>query len=122
MGLKDRVRSFFENEEPLPIEQESEETESSEDHKRFLALAKEITDDILEDLMSDEEDPVKTPEAIMVSEYDVGTVEVEQLSVDEAELTNYNEVNVIQHESFEDIVEHLEGAEILGDISEEVQF
>ena len=37
-------------------------------------------------------------------------------------MSNYTEVNVVQHESFDNIVEHLEGAEIIGDLPEEVTF
>ena len=37
-------------------------------------------------------------------------------------MSNYTEVNVVQHESLDNIVEHLEGAEIIGDLPEEVTF
>ena len=41
---------------------------------------------------------------------------------DEDEMSNYTEVNVVQHDSLDDLAEHLEGAEIIGDLPEEVTF
>ena len=37
-------------------------------------------------------------------------------------MSNYTEVNVVQHDSLDDLAEHLEGAEIIGDLPEEVTF
>ena len=37
-------------------------------------------------------------------------------------MSNHNDINVVAHESLDDIVEHLEGAEIIGDVPEEVKF
>ena len=35
-------------------------------------------------------------------------------------MTNHTEMNVIEHKSLDEIIEHLEGAEIIGDLPEEV--
>ena len=98
-----------------------EEVESSEDSAQFLAMAKEISDELLDELFNDENTPQAEVETILISEYDAGD-EVEQLSDKEVSMVNYNEVNVVNHESLEDIVEHLEGAEIIGDLPERVLF
>ena len=59
---------------------------------------------------------------MLISEYDAGDVELEQLVDEEGTMLNYNDINVVTHESLDDIVEHLEGAEIIGDLPEEVKF
>ena len=58
----------------------------------------------------------------MISEYDAGDVELEQLADEESIMSNHNDINVVTHESLDDIVEHLEGAEIIGDLPEKVKF
>ena len=60
-------------------------------------------------------------ETMLVSEYDAGDVELEQLVDEEGTMSNYNNINVVTHESLDDIVEHLEGVEIIGDLPEEVK-
>ena len=121
MGLKDRLRDMF-NKPAVESQEPEEEVESSEDNAQFLAMAKEISDELIDELTNDENTPLAEVEPILISEYDAGDVEVEQLSDNEVSMVNYNEVNVVHHESLEDIVEHLEGAEIIGDLPEEISF
>ena len=83
-------------------------------------MAEGLADDLLADLNSDDEVYV-APEAILVSEYDVGEVDINQL-IDDEKLVSHTEVNVVQHENLEEIVEHLADAQIIGDIPEEVEF
>lgn len=123
MGLKDKFKGLFENsskDESVPLENET--TAEEADNAEFLALADKITSQIFDELQAEETETVGEVQPVLVSEYDAGDVAIEQLIVDEAEMSNYTELNVVEHESLDDITEHLEDAEIIGDIPEEVTF
>lgn len=122
MGLKDRLRNLFNNTSDENFESVSEESDAEEDNTQFLALAQEITDELIDELTSDENQIPAEVEPILISEYDAGDVELEQLADEESTMSNHNDINVVTHESLDDIVEHLEGAEIIGDVPEEVKF
>ncbi len=122
MGLKDRLRNLFNNAGDENFESVSEESDAEEDNTQFLALAQEITDELIDELTSDENQTPAEVEPILISEYDAGDVELEQLADEESTMPNYNNINVVTHESLDDIVEHLEGAEVIGDVPEEVKF
>ena len=122
MGLKDRLRNLFNNAGDENLESVSEESDAEEDNTQFLALAQEITDELIDELTSDENQTPAEVEPILISEYDAGDVELEQLADEESTMSNYNDINVVTHESLDDIVEHLEGAEVIGDLPEEVKF
>ena len=122
MGLKDRLLNLFNNTSDENFESVSEESDAEEDNTQFLALAQEITDDLIDELTSDENQTPAEVEPILISEYDAGDVELEQLADEESTMSNYNDINVVTHESLDDIVEHLEGAEVIGDLPEEVKF
>ena len=122
MGLKDRLLNLFNNTSDENFESVSEESDAEEDNTQFLALAQEITDDLIDELTSDENQTPAEVEPILISEYDAGDVELEQLADEESTMSNHNDINVVTHESLDDIVEHLEGAEVIGDVPEEVKF
>ena len=122
MGLKDRLRNLFNNTEESHEETSTETAELNHDNSQFLAMAKEISDELIDELTNDEHNPEVEVETILISEYDAGDVEAEQLVDEEPSMPNHNEVNVITHDSLDDIVEHLEGAEIIGDLPEEIKF
>ena len=122
MGLKDRLLNLFNNTSDENLESVSEESDAEEDNTQFLALAQEITDELIDELTSDENQTPAEVEPILISEYDAGDVELEQLADEESTMSNYNDINVVTHESLDDIVEHLEGAEVIGDLPEEVKF
>lgn len=122
MGLKDRLLNLFNNTSDENLESVSEEPDAEEDNTQFLALAQEITDELIDELTSDENQTPAEVEPILISEYDAGDVELEQLADEESTMSNYNDINVVTHESLDDIVEHLEGAEVIGDLPEEVKF
>ena len=97
MSLKDKVRALFEPEKNTEEEVVDHDEESQEDEQKFLAMAEGLADDLLADLNSDDEVYV-APEAILVSEYDVGEVDLNQLIDDEkleslGELCKINKVN-----------------------------
>ena len=122
MGLKDRLRNLFNNKGENHEEITTDTSELNHDNSQFLAMAKEISDELIDELTNDEQNPEVEVETILISEYDAGDVEAEQLVDEEASMSNHNEVNVITHDSLDDIVEHLEGAEIIGDLPKEVKF
>ena len=122
MGLKDRLRNLFNNKGENHEETTTDTSELNHDNSQFLAMAKEISDELIDELTNDEQNPEVEVETILISEYDAGDVEAEQLVDEEASMSNHNEVNVLTHDSLDDIVEHLAGAEIIGDLPEEVKF
>ena len=56
-----------------------------------------------------DEQPDQPPETIIVSEYDVGEAELESLNIED-DNENFNEKNVVLHESVEDITDPLTDA------------
>ncbi len=122
MGIKDRLRNLFENSNSEEVETLEETVETDADKEQFLALASEITDELIHELVNEDIEAPEVVETILISEYDAGYVEIEQLTAEEDIMPNHNDVNVVNHDSLEDIVEHLEGVEIIGDLPEEVTF
>ena len=123
MGLKDRLKQLLTNSSPDETVEDDSETSAEEAQKvEFLALADEIASQVLDELTAEDVDAVSDIQPVLISEYDAGEIDAGQLIVDEDEMSNYTEVNVVQHESLDNIVEHLEGAEIIGDLPEEVTF
>ena len=123
MGLKDRLKQLLTNSSPDETVEDDAETSAEEAQKvEFLALADEIASQVLDELTAEDVDAVTDIQPVLISEYDAGEIDAGQLIVDEDEMSNYTEVNVVQHESLDNIVEHLEGAEIIGDLPEEVTF
>tara|TARA_B100001540_G_scaffold296432_1_gene298132 strand:+ start:5106 stop:5474 length:369 start_codon:yes stop_codon:yes gene_type:complete len=122
MGIKDRLRNLFENSNSEEEETLEETVETDADKEQFLALASEITDELIHELVNEDIEAPEVVETILISEYDAGDVEIEQLTAEEDIMSNHNDVNVVNHDSLDDIVEHLEGVEIIGDLPEEVTF
>ena len=123
MGLKDKLKKLLTNSSSDETVEEDAEPSAEEAQKaEFLALADEIASQVLDELIAEDVDSVSDIQPVLISEYDAGEIDAGQLIVDEEEMSNYTEVNVVQHDSLDDIVEHLEGVEIIGDLPEEVTF
>ena len=123
MGLKDRLRDLFDIDSGKLAETiEADEVESPEEKAQFMALAEDITNELLDEFAADDADTPEDAEPILVSEYDAGDVDVSQLTTEEEVMSNHNEVNVVNHDSLDEIIEHLEGVEIIGDLPEEITF
>ncbi len=122
MGIKEMLRNLFDKGPVENDEFQQEEAELAAEKAQFLALASEISDEVMDELSSQSVEPISPPKPILVSEYDVGDVEIDQLNVEEETLSSHSEVNVVSHDSLDDIVEHLADAEIIGDLPEEVTF
>ena len=122
MGIKDRLRNLFNKTADADQAPPKEEEQLIDDETQFLAMSKEISDGLIDELINDEEDTQADLEPILISEYDAGDIEAEQLVEEEASMSSYNDVNVVNHDSLEDIEEHLAGAEIIGDVPKEITF
>ena len=123
MGLKDKLKQLLTNSSPDETVEDDAETSAEEAQKaEFLALADEIASQVLDELVAEDVDAVSDIQPVLISEYDAGEIDADQLMDDEDEMSNYTEVNVVQHDSLDDLAEHLEGAEIIGDLPEEVTF
>ena len=121
MGLKDKLKNLLDRKSGVETnDSKLEESESEHNEAEFLLLAEDIKNQIFDELVNQELEVESNVETVLVSEYDVGEVEIEQLIVDESIMTNHTEMNVIEHKSLDEIIEHLEGAEIIGDLPEEV--
>ena len=121
MGLKDKIKNLLDRKSEVETnDSKLEESESEYNEAEFLLLAEDIKNQIFDELVNQELEIESNVEPVLVSEYDVGEVDIEQLSVDESIMTNHTEMNVIEHKSLDEIIEHLEGAEIIGDLPEEV--
>lgn len=123
MGLKDKLKQLLTTSSPDETVEEDAETSAEEAQKaEFLALADEIASQVLDELVAEDVDAVSEIQPVLISEYDAGEIDAGQLMDDEDEMSNYTEVNVVQHDTLDDLAEHLEGAEIIGDLPEEVTF
>ena len=121
MGLKDKLKNLLDRKSGVETnDSKLEESESEHNEAEFLLLAEDIKNQIFDELVNQEPEVDSNVEPVLVSEYDVGEVDIEQLIVDESIMTNHTEMNVIEHKSLDEIIEHLEGAEIIGDLPEEV--
>ena len=121
MGLKDKLRALLDRKPEVETNYSKlEESESQHNEAEFLLLAEDIKNQIFDELVNQEVEVESKSEPVLVSEYDVGEVDIEQLIIDESAMTNHTEMNVIEHKSLDEIIEHLEGAEIIGDLPEEV--
>lgn len=123
MGLKDKLKQLLTTSSPDETVEDDAETSAEEAQKaEFLALADEIASQVFDELVAEDVDAVSDIQPVLISEYDAGEIDADQLMDDEDEMSNYTEVNVVQHDSLDDLAEHLEGAEIIGDLPEEVTF
>ena len=118
MGIKD----WFRKPEPEP-EETFEEKEAKTEQKLAEAYSNSMQTDLNSavDLLKEdeellEEEVVENPR----EEYDVGEVDADDWL--EEEMGSNYDVNVVEVENIDEMSSMLEGAEILGDVSEEVDF
>ena len=120
MGIKDRILSMLGSKKVEHSEPEGS-VETVENYSQFVEAKEELSKSILSELSLEDEQPDQPPETIIVSEYDVGEAELESLN-NEDDKENFNEKNVVLHESVEDITDPLTDAKVIGDLPEEVEF
>ena len=116
MGIKD----WFKRPEPTPVPTFAE-TEALAEKELAEEYSESFEHDVSEaiDLLDGEEEELAEPEVESpAEEYDVGDIEVDALLDDE--MSSNFEVNVVEHVDINKLESPLENAEIVGDISQEV--
>ena len=121
MGLFDKFKKRFSK--SGDVEEPVENNDSSEDQlymEKYQTNNQNIADDVMDILMLEEKlEDLETPE-LVISEYDAGDVDL--IELENQNLENNSTKNVVVHDSFDDLDDHLKGAKIIGDISKEVSF
>ena len=121
MGLFDKFKKRFSK--SGEVEEPVENDDSSEDQlymEKYQNNNQNIADEVMDILMLEEkQEELETPE-LVISEYDAGDVDL--IELENQNLENNSTKNVVVHDSFDDLDDHLKGAKIIGDISKEVSF
>lgn len=121
MGLFDKFKKRFSK--SGDVEEPVENNDSSEDQlymEKYQTNNQNIADEVMDILMLEEkQEDLETPE-LVISEYDAGDVDL--IELENQNLENNSTKNVVVHDSFDDLDDHLKGAKIIGDISKEVSF
>ena len=121
MGLFDKIRRLFVKAEP-EIENENSQLDlvQEEYEHKYQGNSEKISADAMDTLLLDDEEDEKPAETVIVSEYDAGDVDFDEF--DNTDNEDNSDKNVVVHESYDDLDEHLLGAEVIGDIPGEVLF
>ena len=84
---------------------------------------RDIEEDVstIESILEDEEETVVTQIPIPAPDYDEHDASVDDILSD-SEMESYTEKNVIEHNSVDELGNHLESASIIGDLPTEVSF
>tara|TARA_X000001036_G_C20417734_1_gene699787 strand:- start:8 stop:379 length:372 start_codon:yes stop_codon:yes gene_type:complete len=121
MGLFDKFKKRFSKSEDIEISKDEEESlESEEDTRKFNENNHNITEEVMDILLTEDNAMEATSSELVISEYDAG--EADLLELENENLENNSTKNVVVHESFDDLEEPLDGVKIIGDISKEVKF
>ena len=118
MGIKD----WFRRPEPEP-EETFEQKEAKTEQKLAEAYSNSMQTDLdsaVDLLKEDEESLEEEVVENLREEYDVGEVDADDLL--EEEMSSNYDVNVVEVENIDEMSSMLEGVEILGDVSQEVDF
>ena len=84
---------------------------------------RDIEEDVstIESILEDEEETVVTQIPIPAPDYDEHDASVDDILSD-SEMESYTEKNVIEHNSVDELGNHLQSASIIGDLPTEVSF
>jgi len=120
MGLFVRIWRLFVKPEPT-IESENEQVdfEQEEYANKYQGNSERISTSAMDTLLLDEEES-DAVESVVISEYDAGDVDFDVFENTDNE--DNSDKNVVVHESYDDLDEYLEDAEVIGDIPDEVLF
>ncbi|RJU84212.1 MAG: hypothetical protein DWB99_00740 [Candidatus Poseidoniales archaeon] len=120
MGLFLRIWRLFVKPEPT-IESENEQVgfEQEEYANKYQGNNERISTSAMDTLLLDEEES-DAVESVVISEYDAGDVDFDVFENTDNE--DNSDKNVVVHESYDDLDEYLEDAEVIGDIPDEVLF
>lgn len=113
-GLKSETLEASETEYRDPLEEQMRQAHASRQQS--------VIDEAMAELEG--ENQQLKPEHVSDSppDYDVGAVEAEDLLVEEETESDHSLLNIIEHESVDEMGNHLESVTILGDLPEEVEF
>jgi hypothetical protein len=124
MGLLNRLKKVFSFKHE---EVESEETEFHDPHEErlteaFVQRQQSVIDDAMDELESNVEKVKGEPTPTAAPAYDAGDVELSDLLSADEQLQDYSELNTVEHDSVEEMGDHLESATLVGDLPEEIEF
>ncbi len=121
MGLFEKFKKLFSKsvdlDEPLD---DNDPFENQQYLEKYQNNNQNIAEEVMDILLLEEKQGEEKNSELVISEYDVGDVDL--LELENQNMEDNSTKNVVVHDSFEDIDDHLKGAKILGDISEEVSF
>ena len=121
MGLFFRImRLFMKGDIEIESEDSNQDVNQEEYASNYVGNRQKISTDAMDVLMLEDETLETAEESIIISEYDAGDVDFSELN--NVDLEDNSVKNVVVHDSLDQLGEHLEGAEIIGDIPGEVSF
>ena len=121
MGLFFRImRLFMKGDIEIESEDSNQDVNQEEYASNYVGNRQKISTDAMDVLMLEDEALETAEESIIISEYDAGDVDFSELN--NVDLEDNSVKNVVVHDSLDQLGEHLEGVEIIGDIPGEVSF
>lgn len=121
MGLFFRImRLFMKGDIEIESEDSNQDVNQEEYASNYVGNRQKISTDAMDVLMLEDETLETAEESIIISEYDAGDVDFSELN--NVDLEDNSVKNVVVHDSLDQLGEHLEGVEIIGDIPGEVSF
>jgi hypothetical protein len=89
--------------------------------KEHASRQQSVIDEAMAELEGENQQLRPEPVSDSPPDYDVGAVEAEDLLVEEETESDHSLLNIIEHESVEEMGDHLESVTILGDLPEEIE-
>tara|TARA_B110000444_G_scaffold214725_1_gene212196 strand:- start:3922 stop:4308 length:387 start_codon:yes stop_codon:yes gene_type:complete len=121
MGLFNRLKNLFTNNSTaVESEDEEQDTNQQEYASKYHGNSEKLSTEAMDTLLLEDPEEAESDERVIVSEYDAGDVGFEEF--ESTDLEDNSDKNVVVHDSYENLDEYLEGAEIIGDIPREVSF
>lgn len=121
MGLFNRLKNLFTNNiTDGEIEDEEQDVNQQEYASQYHGNSEKLSTEAMDTLLLEDHEEAESNERVIVSEYDAGDVGFEEF--ESTDLEDNSGKNVVVHDSYENLDEYLEGAEIIGDIPREVSF
>ena len=123
MGFLDRFKQAFGSKTEAFDSNETEYRDPLEEQmkKEHASRQQSVIDEAMAELEGENQQLRPEPVSDAPPDYDVGVVEAEDLLVEGEAESDHSLLNIIEHESVEEMGAHLESATILGDLPEEVE-
>ena len=124
MGFVNWLKKVFSSKRE---EVEVEEVEFHDPHQErltedFVQRQQSVIDDAMNELESNVQKVKRELEPTAAPAYDAGEVEVMDLLSADEQPQDHSELNIVEHQSVEEMGDHLESATIVGDLPEEIEF